>query len=131
MSVPPQGAGLLASLSQLLGTVLATVQVRLALLGNELEHEKLRLFDSMLWAALALVLLALGSLLLVAFIVVLFWDSHRLQALGVLAVLLLSAGAWLLLRARERLRQPGGLFHASVNELGRDRARLGSSDPGP
>ncbi|MDP3702706.1 MAG: phage holin family protein [Hylemonella sp.] len=131
MSAPPQGAGLLVSLRQLLGTAVATVQVRLALLGNELEEEKLRLFDSLLWAALALVLLALGSLLLAAFIVVLFWDSHRLQALGGLAVLLLGAGAGLLVRARARLRQPGGLFRASVNELDRDRVGLGASDPGP
>lgn len=130
MSEPPQGTGLLASLRQLLGTVVATVEVRLALLSNEMEQEKLRLVDGLLWAGLALLLMALGALLLAAFIVVLFWDSYRLQALGGLALLLLFAGAWLLQRAREGLHQPGGLFSASVKELGRDRAGLGTGKPG-
>ncbi|MEQ1658217.1 MAG: phage holin family protein [Hylemonella sp.] len=128
MSAPSQGPGLFASLRQLLGTAVATVQVRLALLSNEIEQEKLRLFDGLLWAGLALMLLALGILLLAAFIVVLFWDSYRLQALVGLALLLLGAGAWLLSLARERLRSPGGLFSTSVSELGRDRAGLGAGE---
>lgn len=125
MSESPQGTGLFASLRQLLGTVVATVQVRLALLSNEIEQEKLRLFDSLLWAGLALMLLALGTLLLAAFIVVLFWDSYRLQALGGIALLLLGTGVWLLACARRRLRSQGGLFSASVKELGRDRMGAG------
>lgn len=118
--------GLFASLRQLLGTVAETLQVRLALLSNEIEHEKLRLFDGLLWAGVALMLLGLGTLLLAAFIVVLFWDSYRLQALGVLAILLLGAGAALLSTAHARLRNPGGLFSSSVDELRRDRVELGA-----
>ncbi len=124
MSDPSAGAGLFATLRQLLDTALASLQVRLALLSNEIEQEKLRLFDGLLWAGLALMLLALGTLFLAAFVVVLFWDSYRLQALGLLAVLLLGSGAWLLLRARQRLRSVGGLFNTSVQELGRDRFGL-------
>jgi uncharacterized membrane protein YqjE len=128
MSEPAQGQGLFSSLRQLLGTAVATLQVRLALLSNEIEQEKLRLFDGLLWAGLALMLLALGTLLLAAFVVVLFWDNYRLQALGVLALLLLGAGAWLLSLARDRLRSAGGLFSTSVRELGRDRAGLGAGE---
>lgn len=128
MSEPDKGHGLFSSLRRLLGTALETVQVRLALLSNEIEQEKLRLFDGLLWAGLALLLLGLGALLLAAFIVVLFWDSYRLQALGVLAVLLLGAGAWLLSVARARLQTPGGLFSSSVEELRRDRAGLGTGE---
>ena len=128
MSEPDKGHGLFASLRQLLGTTLATVQLRLALLSNEIEQEKLRLFDGLLWAGLALLLLGLGALLLCAFVVVLFWDSYRLQALGVLALLFLGAGAWLLSVARARLQQPGGLFSSSVAELGRDRAGLDTGE---
>lgn len=128
MSEPAQGQGLFSSLRQLLGTAVATLQVRLALLSNEIEQEKLRLFDGLLWAGLALMLLALGTLLLAAFVVVLFWDNYRLQALGILALLLLGAGAWLLSLARDRLRSTGGLFSTSVRELGRDRAGLGAGE---
>jgi uncharacterized membrane protein YqjE len=121
-----QEQGLLASLRRLLGTVLQIVQVRLDLLSNEIEQEKLRLFDGLLWAGLALVLLALGTLLVLVFIIVLFWDSYRLQVLGALALLFLGGGAGLLALARTRLRNPGGLFSHSVEELARDRDGLGA-----
>ena len=116
------------SLRQLLATVVETAQVRLALLSNEIEQEKLRLFDALLWAGLALLLLGLGAVLLCAFIVVLFWDSHRLLALGALSALFLGAGLWLMQAARQRLQTPGGLFSASAQELGRDRAGLDTSE---
>ncbi len=126
MSEPVPGPGLLASLRQLMGTVLETAQLRLALLSNEVEQEKLRLFDGLLWAGLALLLLGLGALLLCAFFIVLFWDSHRLLALGTLALLFLGAGTVLLVRARRRLQSRGGMFNSSVAELARDRTELGA-----
>ncbi|MDP3700062.1 MAG: phage holin family protein [Hylemonella sp.] len=128
MSEPVQGPGLLGSLRQLMGTVLETAQLRLALLSNEVEQEKLRLFDGLLWAGLGLLLLGLGALLLCAFVVVLFWDSHRLLALGTLALLFLGAGGWLLAQARARLQSRGGPFKSSVAELGRDRAGLDTGE---
>ncbi len=126
MSEPVPGPGLLASLRQLMGTALETAQLRLALLSNEVEQEKLRLFDGLLWAGLALLLLGLGALLLCAFFIVLFWDSHRLLALGTLALLFLGAGTVLLVRARRRLQSRGGMFNSSVAELARDRTELGT-----
>jgi uncharacterized membrane protein YqjE len=116
--------GLFSSLRQLLGSVVETAQVRLSLISTEIEQEKLRLFDGLLMAVLALMLLGLGLLMLCGFIVVLFWDSYRLQTLAVLALLFLGAGTWLLVSARARLQQPGGLFNSSVTELERDLASL-------
>jgi uncharacterized membrane protein YqjE len=124
MSAPTRSPGLFASTRQLLDTALECVQVRLALISNEVEQEKLRLFDGLLWAGLALMLLSLGTLLLAAFLVVLFWDSHRLEALGLLTVLFLGSGGGLLCVAQARLRKPGGLFSGSADELQRDRAAL-------
>lgn len=124
MSESDQDTGVLANLRRLLDTLLRTVQVRLALIGNELEQEKLRLFDGLVWAGLALLSLGMGALLLAAFVVILFWDTYRLQALGILAILFLGVGVWLLSVARARLRNPIGLFKTSVEELGRDRAAL-------
>lgn len=124
MSEPETGRGLFSSLRQLLATTVEIARVRLALFSTEIEQEKLRLFDAVLWAGLALLLLGLGMLMLSAFVVVLFWDSHRLLALGALTLLYLGAGTWLLYRARQRLRSPGGLFNTSVAELARDRDGL-------
>lgn len=128
MSTPPKSPGLFASTRQLLDTALECVQVRLTLISNEVEQEKLRLFDGLLWAGLALVLLSLGTLLLAAFLVVLFWDNHRLQALGLLTVLFLGVGVGLLCLAHARLRKPGGLFSGSAEELRRDRIALADGE---
>ena len=64
--------GLLGSLRRLLGTALELAQVRFELLVTELEGQKLRLYDALMWAAVALVLLGLGLTLLVGFVVLLF-----------------------------------------------------------
>lgn len=128
MSNNGKGRGLFASARQLLDTLLASAQTRLALISNEIEQEKLRLFDGLLCAGLALLLLGLGALLLAALVVVLFWDSYRLQALGLLALMFLGAGGGLLGVAYARLRQPGGLFNSSVEELARDRVALGGGE---
>lgn len=124
MSEPLQGGGFFASLRQLLATTVEIAEVRLELLSSEIEEEKIRLVDGLLWAGLALMLLGVGVVLLCGFIVLLFWDGYRLAALGVLTLLFLGGGVLLLLRAREHLRIPGGMFHASVDELARDRAGL-------
>jgi uncharacterized membrane protein YqjE len=128
MAESKAGRGLFASLRQLLGTAVETLQVRLALLSTELEQEKLRVFDGLVWAGMAVMLLGLGVLLLCGFIVVLFWDTYRLLALGVLSALFLGLGTWLLLTARRHLQSPGGLFNTSVEELGRDLAELANRD---
>ena len=120
MTDPAQRSGLFTSLRQLLTTVLELAQVRLALIGTELELEKRRLFDGLLWAALALLLLGVGLMLLCGFIVVLFWEDHRLTAIGVMALVLVGAGALLLRRARSCLSSAEGMFAASLAEIKRD-----------
>lgn len=56
---PP--AGLFNSLQRLLGTLLEIAQVRLDLLSAALEREKLRIFDGLLWGAVALLFIGLGA----------------------------------------------------------------------
>jgi uncharacterized membrane protein YqjE len=123
MTSPPS-AGLFASLRQLLATALETVQLRLELLGNELDLEKQRLFDALLRGALALLLLGLGLTLLCGFVLLLLWDSYRLAALAVLTLLLLGTGGWLLQSARKQLARPGGMLQDSLGELRRDLEQL-------
>ena len=124
MSEPESGRGLFASLRQLLSTAVEIANVRLALLSTEIEQEKLRLFDVVLMVGLALILLTVGVLLLSAFVVLLFWDSYPLVVLGALTALYLAAGVWMMRRARQRFRSPGGPFGISVAEFERDRAGL-------
>lgn len=118
---PAQSGGLLNSLRQLLSTLFEIAQVRLELISTELELEKRRWFDALWLGALALVCLALGLVLLCGTLLLLFWEGYRLAATAGLTVLFLGGGALLLAQARRRLRQPGGMFNASVRELQRDR----------
>ena len=119
----PSSGGLLASLRQLLLTLLETAQVRLELLGTELEAEKRRVLDALLFSALALVCLALGLVLLCATIVLMVPDGWRMVAAGAMALLFLGGGVGLLGLAKRRLRNPLGMFHASAKELARDRGQ--------
>ena len=114
---PAQSGGLMASLRQLLGTLLEIAQVRLELISTELELEKRRWFDALWLAALAFVCIALGLVLLCGTLLL----GYRLAAAAALTVLFLGGGALLLAQARQRLRQAGGMFSASVRELRRDR----------
>lgn len=121
-------AGLLASLRGLLSTALEIAQTRLELLGNELEQEKLNLFDALWWGALALLLLLASLVLAIGFVMLLLQEQYRLPAFGVLALACAVAGIALLRHARGRLRSVGGAFAASTQELARDRAGLASVD---
>jgi uncharacterized membrane protein YqjE len=59
---------------------------------------------------------------------VLFWESHRLLALGVFSALFLGAGIATLLMALSYARAGSTLFKASLAELARDREALAQGD---
>lgn len=116
-----------ATLRRLADQALELVQVRLALLGTELELEAQRLFAALLHGAAALLLFGVALLSGAALVVVLLWE----QRLWVLAVLMLGCagiGWWLLRRATAALRRDR-LFGSSLDELARDRERLNARRP--
>lgn len=127
-SLPP----LFDSLKRLLDTSVGVMQVRLQLLGTEVEQEKERLVGAFVRAALGLLLLGAALVLAIGFVVLLFWDSYRLPAIGVLAVVLGAGGYLMLQRARSSLDSgPDGPFALSLGELRRDRQGLGDTPPPP
>ncbi len=124
MDEPLRRPGLMVSLKRLLSTLLELAHVRLQLVLNELDQQKLRLFDALLIAAASLVALALGLVLLVAFLVSLFPEPQRPIVLGVLMLLFIGASVGGLLAARAQLRAAGRSLEASLAELRRDAADL-------
>ncbi len=118
------GGGLLLSVRRLGSTVVAALQTRLELLSTEAEEQVLSIARLWLLTACALLLLMLGALVATAFILILFWDTHRLAAAGVLALAYLTAGIMLALRVRREARMRPRLFAASVAELAKDRDAL-------
>ncbi len=117
-------SGLMGSVKRVLATLSSIVSTRLELLANELQEERLRLTQMLFLALFALFCLGMGIFLLTAFIVVLFWDDHRLTALGILSALffILSAVVTILLRSKAQTRPR--LFSASLAELTKDREQL-------
>jgi uncharacterized membrane protein YqjE len=128
----PAGGGLFDSLRRLVDTAVEILQLRLQLLGSELEQEKLRLVEALVQAAIGLVMLALALVLALGFVVLLFWEGYRLPAIGVLTLVFGAGGVWLLRRALDKARGPeGGPFALSLAELRRDREGLRREPPGP
>jgi uncharacterized membrane protein YqjE len=116
--------GLFASLRNFTATLTALAQTRLALLANEVEEEKLRFGQLLLFGSIALFCLAVGSVFLAMFVTVLLWDSHRLLVLGGLALLFFSLGGAAVAMFRARASTGSRLFSASLAELGKDRQQL-------
>ena len=117
-------AGLFRSLRGLLATLVATARTRLELLQVELEEEKLRLAGIGVLAIAAVFLLALAILVFTFFVILLFWDTHRVLASGLVALAYLIAGLCCAAAARARARSKSTLFAASLAQLDADRTRL-------
>jgi uncharacterized membrane protein YqjE len=118
--------GLLSSLRCLTSTLIEVLYTRVELFAVELDEERRRITRALWLAAMGAFCLGLGILLAVLFLVVLFWDTHRLLVLGILAFGFLAAGIAALLTFRARLADRTRLFSQTLEELRRDRDRLDS-----
>lgn len=116
--------GLFTAIRHLSASLLETARVRLALLGNELEFEKLRLSRSLMGAALALLFIAAALVTFSFSVVLLLGEANRVWALAALSLIYLGAGLWLWHRASAGLKHAGGPFASSLAELERDTHAL-------
>ena len=121
---PSRRGGLFDSLKALTATLIAIVHTRLELLSTEFEEERLRLSSMLGWTLGALFCAGLGVVLATLFVVLALWDTHRLLALGIPAILFLlgAALAWLVVRGK--IRAKPRLFAASLTELSKDGKEL-------
>ena len=116
------------SLHGIVDAGLQTVQTRLELLAVELQEEKLRLTGIALNTVLAGLLLGFGLVFLMVFLTVLFWEEHRLLALGISTAICLGGGLLAASNAARAFRSGTRLFSASLTELARDREALRKPD---
>lgn len=112
------------SLRGLLDNTLQTAQTRLELLAVELQEEKLRLTGLLFNLVVGALLLAFGIVFLLAFLTVLFWEEHRLLALGLATAVCFGGALLTATNAARELKRGSRLFAASLAELARDRAAL-------
>ena len=123
---PGGSKGLLESLTILAGTLVAIAHTRLDLLSADLEEERAHLLSLLVLTLAALFCLGIGVVLVTILLVVAFWDTHRLLALGALAgfYLVIGMGVWAF--ALHKARTKPRLFAASLSELFKDRQQLTS-----
>ncbi|MDB5866144.1 MAG: hypothetical protein JWO70_3950 [Betaproteobacteria bacterium] len=125
-TVQPARPGLLDSLRRLASTAVAILHSRVELLAKEFERERIRVMRLLLVGLLALFFFALGAITLTIFVIVLFWDSQRLVAIGFLTLVYLGIAAGLALFAKSEAGRMARPFSATVAELKKDRERFGS-----
>ena len=116
--------GLAASLAQLGRTLAATLHSRAELLSLELARERSRLVRLIIFAMGALIFFVLTAFTLTLFIIVLFWDTHRVLATGALVLIYAGAGMWFVASARKEASQAGHPFSATLEQLRKDRDEL-------
>ncbi|MBV8122909.1 MAG: phage holin family protein [Burkholderiaceae bacterium] len=117
--------GLQAVLARLSARVLALLELRLQLLGTELEAEKLRWLSALL-ALLLCLLFAVGGLLMLSLGVILLTPDAWRWAASLGLFLVFGLASWLAWRkSRSLIQAPGTLFALSLSELRRDADRLG------
>jgi uncharacterized membrane protein YqjE len=120
--------GPLDSLRALGATFLAIVGTRAELAVVELREEGERKKEMLILAGVAAVFLALGSLLVAFFVVVVFWETHRVAATAAVTLLYLGIGAGALLRLRQKARASPPPFEATLAELAKDLEMLKGRD---
>lgn len=119
------GIGLMRSVRQMFGTLLEMVQTRIELIANEVEEEREHLRLLVLYGLLAVLFLAIGLMMVTLFLVLLFWDEHRLTVVGVFAGFYLFLGLTGLLLVRRQQQRRSRFLSATVAELQMDRDQLG------
>jgi uncharacterized membrane protein YqjE len=111
---------LFSTVGRLASTLVAMVGTRLELAAVEFQEDARRLLGYLAWSLLA-VFLAAGAVMLAAlFVILLFWESYRLQAVAGMAVLL-GLGAFLIVASvRSKLNAQTPLFADTLAELRKD-----------
>lgn len=124
----PGHSGLLGSAKRLLSTLIGVVATRLELLADEWQEERLRWLQMFFFASFAAFCFCMGVMLLAFFLVVLFWDEHRLAVLASLSFVFFVSGGWLVVKLKSKWLLGSKLFSVSLAELTKDRKALGEHD---
>jgi uncharacterized membrane protein YqjE len=127
-SAPQSAEGLLGSLKSLTALVVAITHNRLNLLSTDLEIAREQMVSVLMMVLVTLFCLCFGALLLALFVVVIFWDTHRLIALGSVTGVFILIGVVCLWRVLKALKAMPATFEASLAELAKDYKQLKSND---
>ncbi|HET7766918.1 MAG TPA: phage holin family protein [Burkholderiales bacterium] len=115
---------LLESLRGLAKTFIALVQTRIEIFASEVDEERARLARLIVLGVIAAFCLGLALVLLVLLVVVVFWDTNRLLAIGVIAAVFALGALAALVSLRKAMRQRPKFLSATLAELRKDETEL-------
>lgn len=113
-----------AALRQFGANLVDLLRTRIELATIELQEGTHRLFGYLAWAAAAAVLGLFTLALAVLFVLVLFWDTHRLAAVGGMTVLFAVGSLVAVSKLRAGLAARPPFLPATLGELRKDAAAL-------
>lgn len=123
-SPPPESRGLFESLTRLAASLVSTIYLRLDILSADIERARAQVLSLLVLAVVAGFCLGVGVVLGMLLLAAVFWEPHRLLALGLLAGFFLVVGGVLMLVATHQSRTRPRVFAASLAELDKDRQQL-------
>lgn len=116
--------GILHSLKALSAALTSAFHTRVELFVTELEEERERLKQTLIFTLLLVFGLSMGFILLTIFLVALFWERGWIGAIGALSFLYLGVATFAAVKLRDSVLKRPGLFPATLAELGKDRDRF-------
>jgi uncharacterized membrane protein YqjE len=119
-------AGLFASVKRLLATMLELGSTRLSLISVEIQEQIEYAAGLLLWGVTAIFFGSLTVLLFALTILIVFWDTHRLLAAGLITGAFAVIAIVAALTVRGLLRRRPQFLADSAAELKRDAAALGA-----
>jgi uncharacterized membrane protein YqjE len=125
---PSSARGLRGAAERLGASLLGLVRTRLELASVELAEERDRVQYQVASLVVAIAMFMFALLFVATWVVVYFWDTNRLTAIAVVAIVFAAAGAGLLMLRSQAARAAPMPFAATLAEFERDRAALAGSD---
>jgi uncharacterized membrane protein YqjE len=115
---------------RLAASLLALGRIRLELLAIEVQEEKERIAEMLVWAVVTAFIGCFAVVFVALFVTVALWDTHRLAALGLGALLFVALAVGALLRLKRLAGAGTTLFQSSIAEL-REDSRALDQPPAP
>jgi len=127
-SVPRDLRGAAARLG---ASLLGLVRTRLELASLELAEERDRVQRQLTLLLAAMAMFMFAVLFIASWVIAYYWDTHRLTAIAIVAVVFAGAGAALLALRSQAASVAPTPFAATIAEFERDRASLAGRDNTP
>ena len=127
METETEPSGITALGRRMLGTVLSALHTRGELFLVELEEEKTRVVELLIWAMAAGFLGMMFLALFTTVVILLFSPELRLYAAAGFCLLYLAGAIFAFMNLRSLLKNGPQPFSETLNEIKKDRACLESS----